>query len=135
CGSVMMMSQPKHNGGIGLVVVVVLDFDFDAAIARKIGSIETIGREGIFPSVEKPIGMLDNPIGVNAHVVRNHVAGHADAEVRRSPLQVVERLISAKISGNIISLERICGGDGIMMTAQPLNGARCRAALPKSDEP
>ena len=111
--AVVMVAQPEDNGCIGLVVVVVFNLDLDAAVGGKIRPVEAVGRERALPAIEKPVGMVDHPVGVDAHVVRNHVAGHANAEMRRASLQAVEGFVSAQVAGNVVSLERVGRGDGV----------------------
>ncbi len=78
-GSVAVVAEAEDYGGVGLVVVVVFDFDFDAAVGGEIGAFEAVDGEGALPAVEEPVGVFDDPVGVDAHVVGHHVAGEADA--------------------------------------------------------
>jgi len=79
--------------------------------------------------------MLDHPWRIDTHMVGHHVAGQAQAESGRAMLQVVVGLPSAQVLGNVVALERIGGSDRVVVPTQPLDGARCDAALPQSDQP
>ena len=129
------MAQAEGDGGVALVVVSVVDLDLDAAVAGEVGAVEAVGREGALPAMQKPVGMLDEPGRVDSHVVGHHVAGQPQAEVRSAVLQVVISLPAAQIFCYVVVLERVGGGDRILVAAQALDGARCNAALPEADEP
>src|SRR6185369_3724874 len=69
----------ENYGGVGLVVVVVFNLDFDAAVAGEIGTFKAVRRVWRMRQGQEPVGMLNYPAGVDAHVVGNHVAGEANA--------------------------------------------------------
>ena len=85
--------------------------------------------------MDEPVGMLDDPGRVDAHVVGHHVAGEAQAGVGGAMLEVVVGLPAAEVFGDVVALERVGGGDGVVVAAQALDGARGDAALPQADEP
>ncbi len=78
-----MVAEAEGDGGVGLVVVVVFDLDLDAGVGGEVGAVEAVGGEGAFPAVDEPVGVFDDPGGIDAHVVGDHVAGEADAVLRR----------------------------------------------------
>ena len=121
--AVRVMAQTEGDRGVGLVVVAIVDLDLDAAVAGEVGPVEAVGREGALPAMEEPVGMLDEPGRVDAHVVGHHVAGQPQAEVRSAVLQVVISLPAAQIFCNVVVLERVGGGDRILVAAQALDGA------------
>src|SRR5579875_3458908 len=50
----VVVADAEGNGGVGLVVVVIVDFDLGAAVGGEVGAVEGIGREGAFGSGDKP---------------------------------------------------------------------------------
>ena len=72
--------------------------------------------------------MFDDPGRVDAHVVGDHVAGEAEAGVGGAMLQVVVGFPAAEVFGDVVALERVGGGDGVVMAAQALDGLRCDSA-------
>ena len=133
--SIRMVSQAKGDGGVRLVVVAVVDLDLDAAVGRQVRPVEAVCRERALPAMKKPVWMLNHPRRVDAHVIRHHIAGQAQAEVCSAVLQVVIRLPAAQVFCDVVVLQRVGGGNRIAVAAQPLDGARCNAALPQSDQP
>ncbi len=79
--------------------------------------------------------MFDDPLGVDAHVVGDHVAGESDAEVSGAVAEGGVGAAAAEVLGDGVVAEGIGGGDGVGLSAQALDGARGDAALPESDEP
>ena len=134
-GSVAMVAQAEGDGGVGLVVVVVFDFDFDAAVGREVGPGEAVDGERAVPARDEPVGMLDDPGRVDAHVVGHHVAGEAEAEAGGAVAKVGVAGVSAEVFGDVVVLERVGGGDGVAVSAQALDGARGDASLPQADQP
>jgi hypothetical protein len=130
-----VVAEAEGYGGVGLIVIMVFDFDFDAGVAGEVGAVEAVGGEGRFPAVEEPVGVFDDPVGVDAHVVGDHVAGEAEPGGGGVALEVVVGLPSAEVAGDVVAFERVGGGDGIVVAAQALDGLGCGGALPKADEP
>ena len=129
------MAQAEGDGGVGLVVVVVVDLDLDARVGGEVGAVEAVGGEGALPAMDEPVGMLDDPGRVDAHVVGHHVAGEAEAGVGGAVLEGVVGFPAAEVFGDVVALQRVGGGDGVVVAAQALDGARRDAALPQADEP
>ncbi len=130
-----LVAAAEDDGGVGLGVVVILDFDFDAAVGGEVGAFEAVGRVGGFPAGDEPLGMLDDPGRIDAHVVGNHVAGQADAVVVGAIAQVDVGRFAAQVFGDAVVEERVGGGHGILVAAQELDGLGGAAALPDADEP
>ncbi len=80
-------------------------------------------------------GVLDHPARIDAHVVGDHVAGHADAAPRRPVLQVLQRLLAAKIGGDVVIEKRIGRRHRVRIAAQLLDLLRGPAAFPETDQP
>ena len=83
----------------------------DAPVGRQVGAVEGVGGEGAVVEADEPVGMLDDPVGVDAHVVGHHVAGQADAALPGALAQVVAGLFAAQIPGDGIAGERVGRGD------------------------
>ena len=133
--AIRVVAQAEGDRSVTLIVVAVVDLDLDAAVAGEVGAVEAVGRKRALPAMQKPVGMLDEPRRVDSHVVGHHVAGQPQTEVRSAVLQVVISLPATQIFCDVVVLERVGGGDRILVAAQPLDGARCDRALPEADEP
>jgi hypothetical protein len=83
-----LVAAAEDDGGVGLLVVVVFDLDFDAAVVGEIGAVEAVGGVGRILARDEPLGMFDDPGRVDAHVVGHHVAGEADAVVIGAVAQI-----------------------------------------------
>ena len=114
---------------------MILDLDFDAAVVGEIGAFEAVGGIGRVRAGDEPLGMLDDPGRIDAHVVGHHVTGQADAVMIAAVAQGDVGRFAAKIVGNAIVEERIGRGDGILIAAELLDGLGGAAALPNADEP
>ena len=79
--------------------------------------------------------MLDDPGRIDAHVVGHHVTGQADAAPVTAVAQGDVGGLSAQVVGDAVVVERIGGGDGVLIAAQLLDGFGGAAALPDADEP
>ena len=107
------VAAAKDDGGVGLLEVVVFDFDFDAAVAGEIGTVEAVGGIGRVPARDEPLGMLDDPGRVDAHVVGHHVAGQAHAVAIGAVAQIDVGRFAAQIVGDGVVEERVGRGHGI----------------------
>ena len=84
---------------------------------------------------QEPLGVLDDPARVDAHVVGHHVAGQADAA---GPGPVAEHgvgVLAAEIVGDPVVVERVGGRDRFGVAAHPLDPLGRLRAFPESDEP
>ena len=79
--------------------------------------------------------MLDDPARVDAHVVRHHVAGQADAARAARSRQILVRRLAAEIVRDVVVVKRVGGRHGVGVAAQQLDPLRGRAALPDADQP
>ena len=104
----------EDHGGIGLLVVVAFDLDLDARVGRKVGTIEVVGGIRQVRARDEPVGMLDDPGRIDAHVVGHHVTGEADTAAVTAVAQGDVGGFSAEIVGDAVVVERIGGGDGIL---------------------
>ena len=97
----------EDHGGVGLLEVVILDFDLDAPVMGEIGTIEAVGGIGRVRARDEPLRMLDDPGRIDAHVVGHHVAGQADAVPISAVAQVDVGRFAAQIVGDAVVEERI----------------------------
>ena len=131
----VLVDAAEDDGGVGLLEVVVVDFDFDAAVGGEIGPVEAVGRVGRVRAGDEPLGMLDNPGRIDAHVVGHHVTGQAHAVVVCAVAQADVGGLAAEVVGNAVVEERVGTGYGIGVSAELLDGFGGAAALPDADEP
>src|ERR1700682_1159685 len=76
--SVAVMAETEDYSRVGLVVVMIFNLYLDAAIGGKVGTFKTVSGEGTLPTIDEPVGMFDDPLGVDAHVVGHHVTCQPD---------------------------------------------------------
>ncbi len=133
--AVRVVAQAEGNSGVGLVVVAVVDLDLHPAVRGEIRPVEAVCRKRALPAMQKPVWMLNHPRRVDAHMIRHHVAGQPQPKVRRAVLQVVVCLPAAQVFCDVVVLQRVGGGNRVVVAAQPLDGARCNAALPQANQP
>ena len=100
-----VVAEAEGDGGVGLVVVVVVDLDLDARVGGEIWAVEAVGGEGALPAMDEPVGMLDDPGRVDAHVVGHHVAGEAQAGLGGAVLEVVVGEPAAEVLGDVVAFE------------------------------
>ena len=79
--------------------------------------------------------MLDHPAGIDAGVVRHHIAGQSDAASTGTFPQVFQRFPTAKVSGHFVVIKRISRGDRIRVAADLFYLLRRRRSFPESDQP
>ena len=108
-----VIAAAEDDGGVGLFVVVVLDLDLDVVVVGEIGAFEPVDGIGRIGAGEKPLRMLDDPGGIDAHVVGHHVAGEANAAGSGAVAQIPVGLFAAEVGGDIVGGERIGRGDGV----------------------
>ena len=78
----------EHHGRVAVVPVVVLEADLDALVLGEVLAVERVAGVGRLGQREEPLGVLDHPARVDAHVVGHHVRGQPDA-ARPGPLPEV----------------------------------------------
>ena len=98
--AVTIMTQAKHNGGIRLVVVMIFNLDFDATIRGKIRPLETVRRKWTFPARYKPFRVVDHPVRIDSHVIRDHIARQPQSCPGSTVAQVLVGRFSPKIFSN-----------------------------------
>ena len=129
------VAAAEDDRSIGLLEVVILNFDFDAAIVREIRAVEGVGGVGRVLAGDEPVGMLDYPGRIDAHVVGHHVAGEANAVMIGAIAQVDVGGLAAEVVGDGVVKERVGRGDRILVAAKLFNGPGGAAAFPYADQP
>ncbi len=125
----------EHDCRVAVVPVVVLEHDPDPLVRRQVRATERVGGVGRLGQRQEPLGMLDDPARIDAHVVGDHVAGEPDAACRRPVAQLGIRRFAAEVAGDRVVVERVGRGDGILVAAHPLDPFGCPRPLPQADEP
>jgi hypothetical protein len=125
----------EDDRGVAVVPVVVLEEDPDALIGREVRAVERVARVRCLGQRQEPVRMVDHPARVDAHVVRDHVAGHPDATLPGPGLERLVGTLPAEVVGDPVVVERVGAGDGVRVAAQALDPLRRGGALPQADQP
>ena len=120
---------------VGAVPVVVLDLDVDPAVLRQVRAGERVRGERRVGQRDEPIGVLDDPARVDAHVVRDHVRRDRMPRSHARRLQVLERGLAAELVGDPVLVDRVGGRDRVGVAAPALDLRGGAAALPQPDQP
>ena len=91
------IAATKDNGGIRLVVIVIFDLDFHAAVCRKIGPIEPVSGKRRIRKRDEPVGMLSDPARIDTGVVRDHISAHANPTGGGAISQIEVRAFASKL--------------------------------------
>jgi hypothetical protein len=92
---------------VAVVPVAIFDVDAHAGIGGEVLAVEGIARKGGLAGLDKPVGVLNDPLGVDAYVVGHHVAGEADAALPRASGEVLIGRGAAQFPGDLIVKERV----------------------------
>ena len=111
----------EHDRRVRAIPVVVLQEDRDAVVPRQVRPVERIGRERGRAELEEPVGMLDDPARVDAHVVRDHVARQPDTAIPGASSQIRRCPRTAEIGRYDVVVERIGGRQRVRVAAPPLD--------------
>ena len=130
-----MGAEAEDYGGVGAVVVVVFELDFDAGVVGKVGPFEGVDGEGGFGAGDEEVGLVHDPVGIDAHVIGDHVGGEAEAYLGGAVAEILVGFFAAEVLGYGVGLERVGAGYGVGVAAEALDGLGGSAALPKADEP
>ncbi len=120
----------EHDCRVRVVPVVILEIDLDARIRRQVGPVEGVRRVRRLGDGQEPLGVLDHPARVDAHVVRDHVGREADAAGPGPVLERPEGGLATEVVGDPVLVDRVGRRDGVAITAPALDLRRCTAALP-----
>ena len=125
----------EHDRGVAVVPVVILEDDRHPLVGRQVRSGERVDRVGRLVERQEPLGMLDDPARVDAHVVGDHVAGQPDPARPGPVAQVGVGRLAAEIGRDPVVVERVRRGDRVGVAAHPLDPLRRTRPLPQPDQP
>ena len=125
----------EYHRRVAPLPVTVIDLEADLRGKREVRAVEAIGGVWRIVELDEPVRVLHGPFGINACVVRHHVARQAKPPGQTALFQVVESLFTAKITGNDIVEQGVGGGCGLRIAAYLLDPRRGGRALPKADQP
>src|SRR5580692_11219507 len=107
CRLASVIAAAENYGRIGLLVVMILNLYLDPAVAGEVRSFKAVGRIRAVGTGHEPFRVVDDPAGIDAHVVGDHVAGQSYA-VRIGPVtQVTVSRLSAQIVSNVVSVKGV----------------------------
>ena len=120
---------------VAVVPVVVLEDDAHPRVGREVRPFEGVDGVGRLGQRQEPLGMVDDPVRVDAHVVGDHVARQPDA-VRPGPVaQVRVGGLATEVEGDVVVVERVRRGDRVRVAAHPLDPLGRLRAFPQADQP
>ncbi len=125
----------EDNGRVRPVPVSILDEDPHPFIVRQIGPVKGVGRIGRSVGRKEPVGVVDDPLRIDPHVIRNHVGREPDSVVPGTIPQLFVRGLSSESISDSIVLQGVGRRHRIVIAHHPLDALRRGAALPDSDEP
>ena len=125
----------ENDRGILTGEVMVFDADADVGIRGKIAAVESVGRVRTVGQGKEKIRAVEHPVGIDAHVVWDHVGRHADAVLPGAELQVLEGFFTAEVIGNAVISQGIGRCQCLRVPAPLLDGLGGFGAFPKADEP
>ena len=79
--------------------------------------------------------MIHHPVGIDADVVRDHVGRQPDAALPRALPEVLVGRITTKLGRNVVLLERISGGNGLLVAPHLFDLFRRDTALEEANQP
>ena len=129
------IDAPKDHRGVAAIPVVVLDAHRDAVVVRQFRALERVRGVGTVGALQEPLGVLQHPTGVDAHMVRHHVAREPDTTAAGAFAEPVPGVLAAQLvcDGVVVHGVRRCRGIGVAGVL--LDAAGRRAALPDADQP
>ena len=125
----------EHHRRVGLVPVAVLDLDPDARVVAQVGAVEGVAGERRVIGLQEPVGVLDHPAGIDAHVVGHHVARQPDAAARATVAKVLVGGVAAQLGRDLVVVERVSRGCGVGVAVDHLDRPRRLAPPPQADQP
>ena len=77
--------------------VMVFDADADVRVRRKVAAVETISRVWAIIQGKETVRMVEHPIGINSHMIWDHIRCHADAVLPGTVFQVLEGIFTTQV--------------------------------------
>ena len=106
------------NSCITMIPVAVFDANAYFVCIAKIRSTETVGWVGWLIGLQKPVGMLFDPLGIDTGMVGNHVASETNAVIVATLLEVLQGLFATEVFGNPVCVQCIGGGFRFWITRE-----------------
>ena len=125
----------EDDGGIALVPVAVLHLQSYRRVGRKVFTGELVGRERRIIGLDEPVRVLDHPAGIDAGVIRHHIACQSYTTAAGTLTEARQRFPPTKISGHFIVIQRVGRSDGIRIPADLLDPLGCGGTLPQPYQP
>jgi hypothetical protein len=63
--------------------------------------------KGIMIEGHKPVGVLNDPSRIDAHMVRHHIAGKTNSPLPRSIFYIAKGILTAQVIGDLVIVQRI----------------------------
>src|ERR1700761_1591461 len=117
-----LVTAPEDHGGVVLLVIMIVDLDLYPPVTRKVRSLKTIGGLRAIGTGHEPLRMLDDPAGIDAHVVGNHNAGEPDTLGEGPVAEVGVGRFTPQIVSDAVVIKGVCGGYGVLVAAKLLDG-------------
>ena len=125
----------EADRGVGVVPVVILEADLHAVVLGEVLAAERVRGIGRLRRREEPLRVLDDPAGVETHVVGDHVGREADAAGPGAVAQVRPRILATEVVCDHVVVQRVRRCRRVRVAAPDLDPLRCLRALPQTDQP
>ncbi|OQA94010.1 MAG: hypothetical protein BWY25_03017 [Chloroflexi bacterium ADurb.Bin222] len=125
----------EDDGGVAVGVVVILKINAHPRVVRQVLAVERVGGEGTVRQLDEPVRVLDDPGRVNAHVIGNHVAAHADPAFPGAGLELIVGRLAAEVLGDAVIQQRVRRRHRLRIAHDLLDALGGLAALPQPDQP
>ncbi len=103
----VVVDMLEDYGSVAVIPVAVLDAQADGRVFTQVRTGEVIGRIGGGITLDEPVGMLVHPLGIDAGMVGDHVAGQADAAPGAAGLEVGQRRLAAQFRGDPVGMQGV----------------------------
>src|SRR4030042_4121613 len=108
----------EDHGCVTPVEKMIFKIDPYLSMPREVRSAETIGRERTVVQGNEPLRMFDDPSGINAHMVGDHIACHADDPLACPVFQLLKRFFASEGACDLVVKQGISRSHGIEITQQ-----------------
>ena len=114
---------------------MVFQVNRDARALRQVRAVECVAWEWAVVQTDEPIGVFVHPVGIDAHVVGNHIAGQADTAGGAALREVLVGFLAAQAPGDLIARQRVRRRNCVWVAAHLFDAAGGIAAFPQPDQP